>query len=127
MLNAAWDANIPVASENALNCHDREGYNKILENAKPLNDPDGRHLSAFTYLRLSPFLMERQNFMEFEQFVKKMHGTFLFLHRHANALDFPFYEVVYLFFKIFMHALPKRTSSMLSQACFFLNFILSNY
>ncbi|XP_050386415.1 LOW QUALITY PROTEIN: beta-amylase 2, chloroplastic [Argentina anserina] len=74
VLNAAWDANIPVASENALNCHDREGYNKILENAKPLNDPDGRHLSAFTYLRLSTVLLERHNFMEFERFVKKMHG-----------------------------------------------------
>lgn len=74
MLNAAWDVCIPVASENALSCHDREGYNKILENAKPLADPDGKHLSAFTYLRLSPVLMERQNFMEFERFVKKMHG-----------------------------------------------------
>lgn len=122
MLNAAWDANIPVASENALNCHDREGYNKILENAKPLNDPDGRHLSAFTYLRLSPVLMERHNFLEFERFVKKMHGTFLLLHRHAKALDFSFYEVVHLFFKIFKHALPKRTSSTLCRACVFLNF-----
>ncbi|XP_059455788.1 beta-amylase 2, chloroplastic isoform X1 [Corylus avellana] len=74
VLNAAWDVCIPVASENALSCHDREGYNKILENAKPLTDPDGRHLSAFTYLRLSPVLMERDNFMEFERFVKRMHG-----------------------------------------------------
>ncbi|KAK6920121.1 Glycoside hydrolase, family 14 [Dillenia turbinata] len=73
VLNAAWDVSIPVASENALPCHDREGYNKILENAKPLNDPDGRHLSAFTYLRLSPILMERQNFREFERFVRRMH------------------------------------------------------
>ncbi|PSS04351.1 Beta-amylase [Actinidia chinensis var. chinensis] len=74
VLNAAWDVSIPVASENALPCYDREGYNKILENAKPLNDPDGRHLSAFTYLRLSPVLMENHNFMEFERFVKRMHG-----------------------------------------------------
>ncbi|KAG6666843.1 hypothetical protein CIPAW_01G060800 [Carya illinoinensis] len=74
VLNAAWDVCIPVASENALPCHDREGYNKILENAKPRNDPDGRHLSAFTYLRLSPVLMERDNFMEFKRFVKRMHG-----------------------------------------------------
>lgn len=74
MLNAAWDVCIPVASENALPCYDREGYNKILENAKPQNDPDGRHLSAFTYLRLSPVLMESHNFMEFERFVKRMHG-----------------------------------------------------
>uniref|UniRef100_A0A7N0VL11 Beta-amylase n=1 Tax=Kalanchoe fedtschenkoi TaxID=63787 RepID=A0A7N0VL11_KALFE len=74
VLNAAWDACIPVASENALPCHDREGYNKILENAKPLNDPDGRHLSAFTYLRLSPQLMEEHNFTEFARFVTRMHG-----------------------------------------------------
>ncbi|XVF33333.1 hypothetical protein REPUB_Repub17cG0159400 [Reevesia pubescens] len=74
VLNAAWDVCIPVASENALLCHDRVGYNKILDNVKPVNDPDGRHFSSFTYLRLSPLLMERQNFMEFERFVKRMHG-----------------------------------------------------
>ncbi|KAG1355042.1 Beta-amylase 7 [Cocos nucifera] len=76
VLNAAWDVCIPVASENALPCHDRDGYNKILENSKPMHDPDGRHLSAFTYLRLSPDLMERHNFLEFERFVKRMHGKY---------------------------------------------------
>lgn len=75
MLNAAWDAGIQVASENALPCYDRDGFNKILENAKPLNDPDGRHLFGFTYLRLSKVLFERPNFFEFERFVKRMHGT----------------------------------------------------
>lgn len=75
-MNAAWDAGILVASENALPCYDRDGYNKILENAKPLDDPDGRHLIAFTYLRLSPTLLERQNFLEFERFVKQMHGKY---------------------------------------------------
>ncbi|EOX95971.1 hypothetical protein QUC31_005312 [Theobroma cacao] len=74
VLNAAWDVCIPVASENALLCHDRMGYNKILDNLKLVNDPDGRHFASFTYLRLSPLLMERQNFMEFERFVKRMHG-----------------------------------------------------
>ncbi|BAF25890.1 Os09g0569200 [Oryza sativa Japonica Group] len=74
VLNAAWDAGIPVASENALPCYDRDGFNKILENAKPLNDPDGRHLLGFTYLRLTKVLFERANFLEFERFVKRMHG-----------------------------------------------------
>ncbi|MBA0736970.1 hypothetical protein Gogos_010456 [Gossypium gossypioides] len=74
VLNAAWDVSIPIASENAFLCHDRVGYNKILDNVKPVNDPDGRHFSSFTYHRLSPLLMERQNFMEFERFVKRMHG-----------------------------------------------------
>ncbi|XP_059634168.1 beta-amylase 7-like isoform X2 [Cornus florida] len=75
VLNAAWDVCIPVASENVLPCHDRGGYNSILEKAKPLNDPDGRHFSVFNYLRLSPLLLERHNFMEFERFVKRMHGA----------------------------------------------------
>ncbi|KNA20074.1 hypothetical protein SOVF_055720 [Spinacia oleracea] len=74
VLNAAWDVCIPVASENALVCYDREGYNKILANAKPHDDPDGKHLSAFTYLRLNPDLMEESNFAEFVRFVKRMHG-----------------------------------------------------
>ncbi|KAJ6972322.1 hypothetical protein NC653_032791 [Populus alba x Populus x berolinensis] len=87
VLNAAWDACIPLASENALPCYDREGYNKILENAKPLHNPDGRHLSVFTYLRLSPVLMERHNFQEFERFVKRMHGKSR--KRLSHALFFP--------------------------------------
>lgn len=74
MLNAAWDVGIPVASENALPCYDKEGYDKILDIAKPISDPDGRHLAAFTYLRLTPQLMEEQNFMEFDRFVKRLHG-----------------------------------------------------
>lgn len=74
VLNAAWDSSILIASENPLPCLDREGYNKILEDAKPLNHPDGRHLTSFAYHRLSPVLMDGQNFMEFERFVKRMHG-----------------------------------------------------
>ena len=75
VLNAAWDAGIQVASENALPCYDRNGYDKILENAKPRTDPDGRHLAAFTYLRLNPTLMEEINLQEFARFVKQLHGT----------------------------------------------------
>ncbi|KAI3441794.1 Beta-amylase [Psidium guajava] len=74
VLNAAWDYGIPVTSENFLPCHNRVGYNKVLEGAKPLNDPDGRHFLSFTYLRQSSILMERQSLLEFERFVKRMHG-----------------------------------------------------
>ncbi|KAK4476585.1 hypothetical protein RD792_015742 [Penstemon davidsonii] len=74
VLNAAWGACIPVASENSLPCHDRDGYNYLLEKAKPVSDPDGRHFSAFSYLRLSSLLMERHNLVEFKRFVKRMHG-----------------------------------------------------
>ncbi|KAL5572851.1 hypothetical protein UlMin_022448, partial [Ulmus minor] len=65
---------ISVTGENALPCYDQDGYNKIAENAKPFDDPLGRHLSAFTYLGLSSTLMEMHNIAEFEHFVKNMHG-----------------------------------------------------
>lgn len=75
--NAAWDVGVEVLSENPLPFLDRVGYNKILDNAKPLADPDGRYLSSFIYHRLGPLLLERQNLMEFERFVKRMHGKAL--------------------------------------------------
>lgn len=78
MLNAGWDVGLPVAGENALPCLNRISYNKVLDNAKHITDPDGRHFSSFTYLRLSPLLMERQNLVEFERFVKRMHGKLKF-------------------------------------------------
>ena len=89
VLNAAWDAGIQVASENALPCYDRDGYNKILENSKPKDDPDGHHLAAFTYLRLGPTLMEEENFKEFARFVKRLHGQNRFF-------CFPFFVLAFL-------------------------------
>ncbi|CAN0884095.1 Beta-amylase 7 [Linum grandiflorum] len=74
VLNAAWDVSIQIGSESAFPCHDRLAYNKTLDNVKPLNDPDGRHSLSFTYQRLSQVLMDRHNFLEFERFVKRMHG-----------------------------------------------------
>lgn len=85
-MNAAWDACIPVAGENSLPCHNREGYNFLLEKAKPISDPDGRHFSAFTYLRLNQLLMEGQNLVEFERFVRRMHGNcYCFFLVHAQV------------------------------------------
>ncbi|XP_076893313.1 beta-amylase 7-like isoform X1 [Bidens hawaiensis] len=74
VMNAAWDCCIPITRQNSAPCLDKVSYNHVLEKAKPLNDPDGRHYSAFTYHRLGPLLMEPHNIMEFERFVKRMHG-----------------------------------------------------
>lgn len=102
VLNAAWDACIPVTSENTLSCHDRIGYNKILDTAKPMNDPDGRHFSSFTYLRLSPLLMERHNFMEFERFVKKMHGKALETLKSFTYCPIQLFRFYFILFDIFL-------------------------
>ncbi|KAJ4773682.1 Beta-amylase [Rhynchospora pubera] len=74
VLNTAWDAGIEISSENALPCYSRDGFEKILKIAKPLDDPRGRHLRSFTYLRLSSDLFEKNNWSEFKRFVKKMHN-----------------------------------------------------
>lgn len=75
VFNGAWNAGVSVASENALSCYDRRGFNKILENAKPKTDSDGRSLVAFTYLRLGPELMEEDNYLEFARFVRRLQGN----------------------------------------------------
>lgn len=84
-MNAAWDSCIPITSENSHPCLDKVSYNHVLQKAKPLNDPDGRHYSAFTYHRLGPLLMEPHNIMEFEPFVKRMHGK---PHSHIIKLNY---------------------------------------
>ncbi|KAL0442617.1 UNVERIFIED_CONTAM: Beta-amylase 2, chloroplastic [Sesamum latifolium] len=74
VLNGAWNVGIPVEAENALPCYGRQGFDKILQNAKPYGAPDEMRLSSFTYLRLSPDLVEGCHLREFERFVKQMHG-----------------------------------------------------
>ncbi|KAJ4773685.1 Beta-amylase [Rhynchospora pubera] len=74
VLNVAWDAGIDVSCENALHCFNRDGFNKIVKIANPSNDPHGRHLRSFTYLRLSNDHFKESNFFEFKRFVKEMHG-----------------------------------------------------
>lgn len=74
VFKGACNAGVSLASENALSCYDRRGFNKILENAKPETDSDSRSLVAFTYLRLGPELMEDDNYLEFTRFVRQLQG-----------------------------------------------------
>ncbi|XP_051147014.1 beta-amylase 2, chloroplastic-like [Andrographis paniculata] len=74
VLNTAWEKGVNVACENALWCFSKERYEKILQNARPANDPDRRKIYSFTYLRLCPQLLENHNSEDFCDFVKRMHG-----------------------------------------------------
>ncbi|KAL0305598.1 UNVERIFIED_CONTAM: Beta-amylase 2, chloroplastic [Sesamum radiatum] len=76
VLYNAWDIGIPIGAENALPCYGRQGFDKILQNVKPYDGPD-EILSSFTYLWLSPDLVEGCHLREFERFVKQMHGKIL--------------------------------------------------
>ncbi|KAM3270786.1 beta-amylase 8 [Capsicum chacoense] len=74
ILNSAWDKEINVAGQNAFPCYDREGLMRLVETAKPRNDPDRRRFSFFTFQQPSPLVQSAICFPELEYFIKCMHG-----------------------------------------------------
>ncbi|KAK0589989.1 hypothetical protein LWI29_021158 [Acer saccharum] len=74
VLNLAWDRGLTVAGENALSCYDREGCMRIVEMAKPRNDPDHRHFSFFVYQQPTSLLQGTICFSDLDYFIKCMHG-----------------------------------------------------
>lgn len=74
VFNSAWNRGLTIAGENALSCHDREGFIRIVEMAKPINDPDLRHFSFFVYQQPSPPVQGTMFFSELEYLIKSMHG-----------------------------------------------------
>lgn len=47
---------------------------KIVEMAKPRNDPDRRHFSFFVYRQPSPLIQGTMCFSELDDLIKAMHG-----------------------------------------------------
>lgn len=74
VLNSAWDRRLSVAGENLLSCYDREGYMRIVEMAKPRNDPDHRHFTFFVYQQPCPLSQGTICFPDLDYFIKCMHG-----------------------------------------------------
>ncbi|XWS62296.1 hypothetical protein CRYUN_Cryun07bG0198300 [Craigia yunnanensis] len=84
VLNSAWDRGLTVAGENTLSCYDREGCLRIIETAKPRNDPDRRHFSFFVYQQPSPSVQGLVCFPDLDYFIKCMHGKNI----KINSLSF---------------------------------------
>uniref|UniRef100_A0A6M2F826 Beta-amylase n=1 Tax=Populus davidiana TaxID=266767 RepID=A0A6M2F826_9ROSI len=74
VLNSAWDRGLTVAGVNMLACYDREGYRRVVEMAKPRNDPDRHHFSFFVYQQPSALAQGTICFPELDYFIKCMHG-----------------------------------------------------
>ncbi|XP_055819842.1 beta-amylase 8 isoform X4 [Solanum dulcamara] len=74
ILNSAWDKEINVAGQNAFPCYDREGLMRLVETAKPRNDPDRHCFSFFAFQPPSPLVQSAICFSELEYFIKCMHG-----------------------------------------------------
>ncbi|KAJ4950140.1 hypothetical protein NE237_026972 [Protea cynaroides] len=74
VLNSACDRGLNIAGQNALPCYDREAYMRILETAKPRNDPDHHHFSFFAHQQSSPQIQREICLSELIHFIKCMHG-----------------------------------------------------
>jgi beta-amylase len=73
VLNSAWERGLVTSGENALFCYDRERHKRLVEMAKPRNDPDQRHFSFFVYQQPS-LLQGNVCLSELDFFIKCMHG-----------------------------------------------------
>ena len=75
VFNSAWDRGLTIAGENAPPCCDREGYMRLVEMAKPRNDPDRHHFSFFVYQQPSPLVQGTMCLSDLDYFIKSMHGN----------------------------------------------------
>ncbi|KAI3812618.1 hypothetical protein L1987_17329 [Smallanthus sonchifolius] len=69
VLNTAWDKGLTLAGQNSLLYYDKE-----LETAKPINDPDHHHFAFFTFQPPLPLVERTICFSELDHFILCMHG-----------------------------------------------------
>ncbi|XP_057963941.1 beta-amylase 8 [Malania oleifera] len=81
VLNSVWDRGLIAAGQNALPCYDREGFMRMVEIAKPRNDPDRHHFSFFVFQQPS-FVQRTICFSELDYFIKCMHGEITLNSQH---------------------------------------------
>lgn len=55
----------------------REELMRLVETAKPRNDPDRHHFSFFAFQQPSPLVQSAVSFPELDYFIKCMHGMVL--------------------------------------------------
>ncbi|KAI7726963.1 hypothetical protein M8C21_011388, partial [Ambrosia artemisiifolia] len=75
VLNSAWDTGLTLAGQNALIYYDKEVFMRLVETAKPINDPDHHHFAFFTFQPPLPLVENTSCFSELERFIGCMHGT----------------------------------------------------
>jgi beta-amylase len=74
VINAAWDQGLPLCIESALPCRNGEAYSRILDTAKPRDDPDRHHAAFFAYRQQQQPPLREACLSELCTFVKCMHG-----------------------------------------------------
>ncbi|KAI7732724.1 hypothetical protein M8C21_001902 [Ambrosia artemisiifolia] len=74
VLNSGWDTGLTLAGQNALIYYDKEVFMRLVETAKPINDPDHHHFAFFTFQPPLPLVENTSCFSELERFIGCMHG-----------------------------------------------------
>ncbi|XP_071692805.1 beta-amylase 8 [Rutidosis leptorrhynchoides] len=74
VLNSAWDVGLTVAGQNASPCYDKEVFMRLVETAKPSDDPDHHHFAYFTFQPPIPLVERTIFFSELDHFIGFMHG-----------------------------------------------------
>ncbi|KAL9680085.1 hypothetical protein QQ045_017961 [Rhodiola kirilowii] len=73
--NSAREHGLAVAGENSVGLYNKEGYARVVETAKPRNDPDHHRLSFFVHQYASPLFQTAICVSELDNFIKCMHGV----------------------------------------------------
>ncbi|KAI3727996.1 hypothetical protein L6452_16621 [Arctium lappa] len=74
VLNSAWDQGLSLTGQNAFPCYDKEVFMRLVETAKPSNDPDHHHFTSFTFQPPLPLVERTICFSELNHFIGCMHG-----------------------------------------------------
>ncbi|KAI3713690.1 hypothetical protein L1987_72276 [Smallanthus sonchifolius] len=74
VLSSAWDKGLTLAGQNSLLYHDKEVFMRLVETAKPNNDPDHHHFAFFTFQPPLPLVERTLCFSELDHFIRCMHG-----------------------------------------------------
>ncbi|KAI4367972.1 hypothetical protein MLD38_016593 [Melastoma candidum] len=74
VVNCAWDQGLEVVGENDLSCYNRDAFVRIVNVARPRNNPNHRCFSSSSYRQASPFAERAMGFSELDFVIKSMHG-----------------------------------------------------
>ncbi|KAK9052867.1 hypothetical protein SSX86_029497 [Deinandra increscens subsp. villosa] len=74
VLNSGWDQDLTLAGQSSLLYYDKELLMRLVETAKPINDPDHHQFAFFTFQPPSPLVERTTCFSELKHFIQCMHG-----------------------------------------------------
>lgn len=94
-MNSAWDEGLTVGGQIAFPCYDKEVFMRLVENAKPSDDPDHHQFAFFTFQPPFSLIEKSTRFSGLDHFIGCMHGT-TSSNSYFDILHFLFSKVITL-------------------------------